>query len=42
VPCLEGAGPLPAPNLGLIDVPALEPIDCLFEFGSIFNDKQFK
>ena len=25
----------PAPNLGLIEVPALDPMDCLFRFGSI-------
>jgi hypothetical protein len=38
VPCLDGAGAFPpAPNLGLIEVPALEPIDILLRLGSIFK-----
>lgn len=42
VPCRETAACW-APNLGLIEVPALDPMDILFRFGSIFqilNNKQ--
>jgi hypothetical protein len=45
VPWREGAGALGAPNLGLMEVPAREPIDILFRLGSIFkcfNYLQFK
>lgn len=48
VPCLEGAPTPPAPNLGLMEVPALEPIEfllrlgsmCVFEFISLNNQEK--
>ena len=35
MPCLEGATWFPAPNLGLMDVPALEPMEFLLLLGSV-------
>ena len=35
VPCLEGAPTPPAPNLGLMEVPALEPMEFLLRLGSM-------
>ena len=38
MPWRDGAGAFPpAPNLGFMEVPALEPIDILFRLGSMFK-----
>ena len=36
VPCREGAPTPPPPNLGLMEVPALEPIEFLLRLGSMY------